>query len=482
MGRGLQDEYWIYLATDQEYLLPTSVTDCEASSSDDDSEATDNEEAEWDSHVIESEIEDFMAAAVDTFERGVTPEHLSKVWRISFEDAKKTIDVTSQLSVTPKDPILAKNYGTNDRMLRYKRIKEYFFMDTFFAAKHGGKSSRGHTCCQLFVTDKGFVYVVPMKRKGEVLQAIKQFAKEIGAPDAFIADMSGEQMSREVKKFCNDIGTTLRALEEGTPWSNKAELYIGLLKEAVRQDMKESDSPMVFWDYCLERRARIHNMTAKSNFKLHGTNAHTATTGEEGDISNLCQFAWYDWCYYREHTAAFPKQKEVLGRVLGPARGEGNEMCQWILKANGKVVPRRSVRPLQIAEIHSPSEIKKRRVFDELIERRHGTSINPPKTPIEKHESPEEDIVDPSDDQVLHEVPDTEDMVDSTGKILNQQPLYDRIISAEILLPHGDDMKMGKVIGRTLGDHGSTMGSNDDNPVGERRGYVRNLLHHIFGT
>ena len=44
--------------------------------------------------------------------------------------------------------------------------------------------------------------------------------------------MSGEQMSSEVKKFCNDIGTTLRALEEGTPWSNKAELYIGLIKEA----------------------------------------------------------------------------------------------------------------------------------------------------------------------------------------------------------------------------------------------------------
>jgi hypothetical protein len=148
-------------ATDQEYLLPTSVTDCEASSSDDDSEPTDNEEAEWDSDVIESEIDDFMAAAIDTFERGVTPEHLSKVWRISFEDAKRTIDTTSQLSVTPKDPILSKNYGTNDRMLRYKRIKGYFFMDTFFATNHGGKSSRGHTCCQLFVTDTGFVYVVP---------------------------------------------------------------------------------------------------------------------------------------------------------------------------------------------------------------------------------------------------------------------------------------------------------------------------------
>ena len=72
-----------------------------------------------------------------------------------------------------------------------------------------------------------------MKRKSEVLLAIKLFAKEVGAPDSVVADMSGEQMSTEVKKSCNDIGTTLRALEEGTPWSNKAELYIGLIKETV---------------------------------------------------------------------------------------------------------------------------------------------------------------------------------------------------------------------------------------------------------
>ena len=68
-------------------------------------------------------------------------------------------------------------------------------------------------CCQLFVTDKGFVYVVPMRRKSKVLQAIKQFAKKIGVPTSIIADMAGEQMSQEVRKFCNDIETTLWALE-----------------------------------------------------------------------------------------------------------------------------------------------------------------------------------------------------------------------------------------------------------------------------
>ena len=52
-----------------------------------------------------------------------------------------------------------------------------------------------------------------MKSKKEVLQALKQFAKEVGAPDALICDASGEQTSSELKKFCNDMGTSLRILE-----------------------------------------------------------------------------------------------------------------------------------------------------------------------------------------------------------------------------------------------------------------------------
>jgi hypothetical protein len=414
----------------------------------------------------ELNIEDLDAFMVSATSAGkstsIDPEHLSKVWRISWDDAKRTIDVTSQHTIRTQDPTLSRNYGTNDRMLRYKRINTHFFMDTFFATKKGGKSSRGHTCCQLFVTDKGFVYVVPMRRKSDVLQSVKQFAKEVGAPDAFVADMSGEQMSLDLKKFCNDIGTALRALEEGTPWANKAELYIGLLKEATRKDMRESNSPLVFWDYCVERRARINNLMAKDRFNLHGSNAHTATLGEEGDISSLAQYQWYEWCYYREQNAAYPHNKEVLGRILGPARGEGNEMAQWVLKANGNVVPRRTHRPLRVAEIHSPSEEKKRQVFDALIERRWGTSMSPPKVDpeVKPDMEPYED-----DQEGERTVPDTEDAVDAHGRLLDQQPLYDTIINAEVQMQLGHEYVTGTVKRRALGPDGKVVGTYDENPI-----------------
>jgi hypothetical protein len=201
--------------------------------------------------------------------RGVDANHLSKIWRIDLKTAERTLEITSQSSKRVDNPTLLRNYGTNDTMLRYRRISKYFFMDTFFATKKAGKSTRNNTCCQL---------VVPLKTKANVLDAVKQFAKEIGAPDALIFDMSGEQTSQPMRKFCHEIGTSLCVLEEGTPWANKAELYIGLVKEAVRKDMKESNCPLVLWDYCVERRARINNLTANDIFKLHGTNAHTALT------------------------------------------------------------------------------------------------------------------------------------------------------------------------------------------------------------
>ena len=272
--------------------------------------------------------------------------------------------------------------------------------------------------------------------------AVKMFAKEIGVPNAIVCDMAKDQMSAELKGFLIDVGTTLHALEEGTPWANKAELYIKLMKEAVWKDMCESHSPLPFWDYCLERRVHVYNLTARDYITIRGTNPHTITLGEEGDISSLGQFAWYEWCYFQEHTARFPHNQEVLGRVLGPACGEGNKISQWVLKANGSVVPRRSVLPLHQSEIHSPSEQSKHQAFDALIERRYGNSIVVPTTPAEVCETtePYED-----DDQQQSTIPNIEDSVDSTGRLINQCPAYDRITSAEVQMQLDKQVMKGTV-------------------------------------
>jgi hypothetical protein len=72
---------------------------------------------------------------------------------------------------------------------------------------------------------------------------------------------------------------------------------------------------------------------------------------------------------------------------------------------------------------------------------------------------------DPDDIVERERVPNVEDIVDSTGKILNQQPAWDKLINAEILLQLDGQMQTGKVKRRTVGDTGGTMGTYDDNPI-----------------
>ena len=181
---------------------------------DDDSSSNDDEDkllvGDIDANSLSIDLDAIFIAGVNASRPGsADAQHLAKVWHISYEDAKRTLDVILQHSIRKQDPMLSQNYGTTDRMLQYKCIGEYFFMDMFFAMSKGGKSSCGQTCCQLFMTDKGFLYVVRRKQESEVLQVVKQFSKEIGAPDTIVCDMSGEQMLPELKQFCNTIGTTL---------------------------------------------------------------------------------------------------------------------------------------------------------------------------------------------------------------------------------------------------------------------------------
>ena len=138
---------------------------------------------DWEERIQATlEADEYMDSATHVSPRkNISANQLSKVWKIDRDSAQKTLYITSQHYKRKVNPALSRNYPTGDRMLRYKRLKEIFFMDTFLltrnnSGKNKGRrttSERGHTCCQLFVTDKGFIFVVLMKTKKGVPQAVK---------------------------------------------------------------------------------------------------------------------------------------------------------------------------------------------------------------------------------------------------------------------------------------------------------------------
>ena len=89
----------------------------------------------------------------------------------------------------PQDPnsSLTRNASTNDRAVRYWRINSRFFTDMLFATKMA-RSLRGNTCAQIFVSDKDYVALYPMKKEAEYFLALQEFAKDVGAPDVLVCD------------------------------------------------------------------------------------------------------------------------------------------------------------------------------------------------------------------------------------------------------------------------------------------------------
>jgi hypothetical protein len=73
-----------------------------------------------------------ISSTTATKPKGVSKSTLSKLWNISEKLADGVINNTTQFNRQNADNSLSRNFSTNDRMLRYKRINSTFFTDTMF--------------------------------------------------------------------------------------------------------------------------------------------------------------------------------------------------------------------------------------------------------------------------------------------------------------------------------------------------------------
>ena len=147
----------------------------------------------------------FVSASHAEKSTGVTPEILAKVWRIDNATTKRTIDVTTQLARQDINTSLYHHFVTNGRILRYRRIASFFYTDCFFVTNKQGQrkamSTRAFTFMKLFVSDKGYVFVVPMHSTSEFPNALLLFAKEVGVPMYLITDPNPSHKPKEVRHF-----------------------------------------------------------------------------------------------------------------------------------------------------------------------------------------------------------------------------------------------------------------------------------------
>jgi hypothetical protein len=97
--------------------------------------------------------------------------------------------------------------------------------------------------------------------------------------------------------------------------------------------------------------------------------------GKTSDISPLSEYAWCEWVRFRDTGQSFPDSKEWLGRYLGPSIDIGPAMSRNCLKINGDLMSRVSVRGLNLDEMQSPDEQKRRQEYDEAIKVKLGKGM-----------------------------------------------------------------------------------------------------------
>ena len=231
--------------------------------------------------------------------------------------------------------------------------------------------------------------------------------------------------------------------------------------------MVQSKAPKRFWDDCLEREAYVRSLTAHDIYKLNGQVPETIVSGETADISPLVQFGWYEWVMFRDTSVTYPDEAMVLGRDLGPAIDIGPAMTRKVLKANGEVVYRSTVRSLTSAEIADATARTAREKFTDSVNKIFGEGfkyedfVNNPE--LESFDTP---IYDRYDDDVDGGAPLVADDVDE-GDV----DTYDQYVGAEVELPIGGRMVNAKVRGRKRMADGSVVGRANLNPILDTRTY-----------
>ena len=102
--------------------------------------------------------------------------------------------------------------------------------------------------------------------------------------------------------------------------------------------MLKAGSPKSFWGHCLELKAPICSHTAHNIYTLDGDAPKGKMKGTTANISQICEYEWYEWVMFRDYPHQYPKEKMILGRYLGPSMDVGSAMTAKILKGNGEVM------------------------------------------------------------------------------------------------------------------------------------------------
>ena len=117
----------------------------------------------------------------------------------------------------------------------------------------------------------------------------------------------------------------------------KVDIELRELRKRWHNKMRSRKVPRRLWDFGLKHSSKIMQHIPRDQLK--GRTPLESVTGKTLDISEYCDFDFYDlvW-YFPDVHPSISQENRALGRWLGVSHRIGSDMCYWILTKNGNVV------------------------------------------------------------------------------------------------------------------------------------------------
>ena len=122
---------------------------------------------------------------------------LARKWGIGLDAAKRTIRATTSRGIwSVLDPTISRQYPTNDRQLRYRRLPLEMYSDTMKASV---RSRNGNKYAQVYCTRSGWTLAIPMQSKSDAHETLSLLFSRHGVPNILIVDGAKEQVQGKFK-------------------------------------------------------------------------------------------------------------------------------------------------------------------------------------------------------------------------------------------------------------------------------------------
>ena len=193
-----------------------------------------------------------------------------------------------------------------------------------------------------------------------------------------------------------------------------------------------------------------------TSFDLDHQTPEAKMHGMSADISDICEFEFYEWVMFNDSQDTLPETKFHVGSWLGPAVDVGYALTYKILKINGQVVLRSTIRHLTLDELKNPDHISMTKDFDDNIIQKLGVPAT--ENDFDKdYLTPTYKYYDDDHQDVTPNVPP--EKLTPTPEIGNNN------LNMELMLPRGGTLARGQVTERKRDHEGNVIGRYNANPI-----------------